>query len=555
MPGNDITGLLGDPEFQKLDPASQREALARMTGDQPFSELGNRPFSQLSDAETSGVLNAITRPSQNDWNTHAYLLANDPGYAKSSATEQAAYLADHLMRYSSDMPRTLAETPQAPAQPQKSVLAALRDLVSASPETQLAVGAGKGVLNTISGVSSALNKIPGVGEYLAPTAGVNAMRQLSQPDGTGQQIGRTAEQAGEFMVPGLGEDDAALAATKALPWLGKAAPVVGRLALNTAGSAAVNSLQGGSAGVGAAAGLGSGLLGEGIAAAAPKVAETALGVTARMRSPSKTIGQAVLDETSGFTPSAVGQSASQKIASLTGQLNAAASASQNVASLKPAFDVLDTAEQAAKAKNSAPLLAKVNAVRSQLTTDIATGAVIPGPNGEVAPARLLALKRGIGDLVNTWQPQERAGFNSTIKQVYGALDSELDRTVPGAQQINQQISSLIPARTRANILSNSASTTQRVAGRLARPTGALAGAGIGGAFGYERGGTPGAVAGAATGLVLPEMLSSPTAQMMAARGAQNAPSMLPFLSGLALQAARTDPNPQPPRMFPWIGPQ
>jgi hypothetical protein len=121
--------------------------------------------------------------------------------------------------------------------------------------------------------------------------------------------------------------------------------------------------------------------------------------------------------------------------------------------------------------------------------------------------------------------------------------------VPGAQQLNQRISSLIPAKTRAAVLSNAAPISQRIAGRMARPTGALASAGIGSAIGYERGGGAGAIAGGLTGLVVPEVLSSPTVQMAAARAAKNAPYVMPFLRGAALQEDR--PAPPLPINLPW----
>jgi hypothetical protein len=170
--------------------------------------------------------------------------------------------------------------------------------------------------------------------------------------------------------------------------------------------------------------------------------------------------------------------------------------------------------------------------------------------------QLLNLKRGVGELVSSWAPSEQKGFQPVVKRVYGALDAELDNAVPGTQEINQKLSSLIPARTRANIASNAAPITQRIAGRMARPTGALAGAGIGSALGYREGGREGALAGGIAGLVAPEILASPTVQMTGARAAQGAaPYALPFLRGLSLLAANSG-QPQPgqslPPNLPWI---
>lgn len=512
-----IKGLVADPDFQRLDPASQRQALTGVTGDQSFAGL--------SDSDTAHFISRMggTQSSR-------FVGLPDGRYIDiSDATP------DQLAQLRTKLGAQFGQNGGA-TQPNPYLQGA----------ENVAIGAGKGLLNTVSGVSTLINKLPWVGETLAPSQGIKAMQQMKPPQGAAQKAGYYGEQATEFLAPGLGEEDAALAAAKALPWMGKAAPVAGRLAAQSVGSGAVNALQGGSFATGAAAGAGSGVLGEGIRAVAPKLAESALGVTQKMRSPSKTIGQAVLDETSGLTPGAIASSASAKVAALTNQLESAAAASQNVASLQPALDVLDKAEQVAKSRNSAAMLGKVNAVRQQLTQDISTGQAIPQ---NVPPSQLLNLKRGIGDLISTWQPQEKAGFNGTLQKVYGALDGELDKAVPESADLNQQISSLIPAKTRAKLLSNSAPITQRVAGRLARPTGALVGAGAGGAFGYREGGTPGAVTGALTGLVAPEILSSPTTQMAAARAAQSgAPGyVLPWMRGLVLQADRPSRE-----QLPWV---
>src|SRR5207302_1326540 len=45
----------------------------------------------------------------------------------------------------------------------------------------VATGINKGMLNTVTGVSSLLNKLPWVGKYLAPSEGITAMKQMSQP--------------------------------------------------------------------------------------------------------------------------------------------------------------------------------------------------------------------------------------------------------------------------------------------------------------------------------------------------------------------------------------
>ena len=75
----------------------------------------------------------------------------------------------------------------------------------------LAKGVGEGALQTTASVSRLLNKIPGIGETLAPSAGVGAMRIAATPANTTQKIGAGAEQAAELLLPtgeaGLAAED------------------------------------------------------------------------------------------------------------------------------------------------------------------------------------------------------------------------------------------------------------------------------------------------------------------------------------------------------------
>ena len=62
----------------------------------------------------------------------------------------------------------------------------------------LATGVVKGAGQTVSGVSHLVNKIPGVGETLAPSQGVNAADQMEQTHGTAEKIGSGLEGVAEF---------------------------------------------------------------------------------------------------------------------------------------------------------------------------------------------------------------------------------------------------------------------------------------------------------------------------------------------------------------------
>lgn len=62
--------------------------------------------------------------------------------------------------------------------------------------TGIAQGAGQ----TVNRVSKALNKIPLVGEYLAPKSGINAAEQMTTTKNTAQEVGSGVEGLAEFVL-------------------------------------------------------------------------------------------------------------------------------------------------------------------------------------------------------------------------------------------------------------------------------------------------------------------------------------------------------------------
>ena len=152
-------------------------------------------------------------------------------------------------------------------------------------------------------------------------------RQAFAPTNTAQSIGKGAEQIGEFMLPGgLEEEGAAKLATMA-PRLGRAAAPLARIATSALSSGAVNAAQGGSPLAGAAMGAGGAIVGQGLKAMAPTIAEGALNIRKLDRAYGKsggTIGRAILDETKGIRPGTIAQSAEDRLGELNPQLNAAA---------------------------------------------------------------------------------------------------------------------------------------------------------------------------------------------------------------------------------------
>ena len=297
-----------------------------------------------------------------------------------------------------------------------------------------------------------------------------------------------------------------------------------------------------------------GALGLGLSMAAPKIiegagrlikapagpiAETALGVRKLDRAYGKTPGQAILDETNGLRPSTIAESAQTKVRGLGNQLEGMAANSTEPASLTPALDTLTSAEQKARARNAATTLKQLVPMREHLSTDVTTGQPIANPT---TPQQLLNLKRGFADeFVHNWNPETMSGVKSTAANTYGALDRELDRTVPGAESINQRISSLIPVSKRAESTDLNANTLQRTLGRVARPTGALTSA-VGGAFeGGRHFGPGGALVGGLVGLGLPELIASPTVQMSVARGLNGVGNATKAVAPITGNAARVLP--------------
>jgi hypothetical protein len=205
-------------------------------------------------------------------------------------------------------------------------------------------------------------------------------------------------------------------------------------------------------------------------------------------------------------------------------------APNTTASLGPARTVLGNAANTAKSQNAEGLYNQLGNMRQFLGTRFAGNEPIPE---NVTPRDLLNLKRGFSEEHLRWNPEIHDKALSAGRQAYGALDQELDRTVPEAAGLNQRISSLIPVAQRAESVGRNAPTLQRAFGRFGAHTGALTGAGIGGAAGYHEGGIPGAIAGGLTGVLAPELIASPEGQMAVARSLNMARGLKPAVGAAA----------------------
>lgn len=393
-------------------------------------------------------------------------------------------------------------TPQAPQ-------SAIQRIGSAASD--LGQGAMQGVGTRILQIGKAAHSIPRIGEALAPQKGLDDLQQLIQPENTTQKIGRGIEQAGEFMIPAAGEEAAAAKVASVFP---KIAPLA-KMGAAAIGSGLVNKSQGGSFGAGAVAGgIGSGI-GQGLKAIAPSLAEGALKIRNVDRAYGKTPGQAILEHTKGFAPDTVASSAQSKINALTPEVEDMAAKSSNLADLTPARDVIGAAQNKATSRNSLGVFNQLKPMEDHLSTQFGTGQAIPPL---VPPSDLLQLKRGFRDeFVHNWNPETMSGVRGTAAKTYNSMANAFHDAVPGAAEKDQTISSLIPAAKRGSATALNAPIAQKVAGRIGAHTGALAMSGLGAAEGYRQHGTGGAILGGAAGLIAPELLASPTAQMAAAR--------------------------------------
>ncbi len=89
------------------------------------------------------------------------------------------------------------QTPPAP-----SLASKVGDAVSkyGEFENDVSTGLWKGAGQTVGTVSNLINKIPVIGESLAPKAGVNALEQATTPTNTAQKVGVGAEGIAEFFL-------------------------------------------------------------------------------------------------------------------------------------------------------------------------------------------------------------------------------------------------------------------------------------------------------------------------------------------------------------------
>lgn len=389
-----------------------------------------------------------------------------------------------------------------------------------------------------------------------PPANLQHIKDMATPANTTQAVAKGAGDAAQFLIPGDAEKVGAAKVAEYLPRLGKLARPLADTAIAGLSSGAVNKAQGGDFSTGAAAGAAGSVVGQGLRAAAPAVAEKALGIRGKFdRAFNKAPGEAALTETTGIRPETIASQARAKIGDLSGQVeNMADRASvkpnpfqvpegaaplprtvpNRVASLTPARGVISDAIGQAGRQNAEGMARQLGDMSDTLSRRFDTHEPIPS---QVTPRELLDLRRGFNEEHGRWNPELRDSTVTTGRRAYGALTDEFHNVLPQAGPLDQRISSLIPVKNRASIVALHDTPLQKGLARFGAHTGALTLGAAGAGEGYHKGGLPGAIAGGLTGVLAPELIASPEGQMIAARTMNKAGSLRPVVGSL-LQADR-----------------
>jgi len=293
-------------------------------------------------------------------------------------------------------------------------------------------------------------------------------------------------------------------------------------------------------------------------APAPMLAKSALGINGRTEAYGATPGKAILEETRGVSPATIEESARARMTDLGNQLEGRARATTTPLSLVPARERLSGISSDAAAANSRVTPREVSPMLRQLTepqpgftgrTEYPAGAhtpitISPGMSGDpmplvrgrapsqvVAPEQsatdFLGMKRQFDkDFISNWSPAANTkGQLGVARQAYGEMAREFNSKVPGAAELNQRISSLVPVAKNARLTDLNAGVGERMLNRAGRPTGGLFPL----LFGLHEGGIPGAM----SAIGLTEGIQAPEVKMIGARslwgsgkGLQSKPAMI-----------------------------
>jgi hypothetical protein len=245
------------------------------------------------------------------------------------------------------------------------------------------------------------------------------------------------------------------------------------------------------------------------------LAENAVGIRAPDRAFGATPGKAILEETKGFNPATIADSANTRIGQLGNEVTTAA-ANAGPISLKPARGIVSNAITSAQAGNSQPRA--LFPIQEHLSTPhpgfagAIDNSVTPPQIAEDQPAlNFLGMKRRLATDFSSFNPRTSTDESVALaNQVHHQMGQDFNSAVPGGEALNQRIQSLIPVAQRAKMKALNGGIIDQTVDQATRPTGGL----FGPIFAAEHGGP---VAGAGV-LAAQRLLGSPTARMAGARG-------------------------------------
>lgn len=380
------------------------------------------------------------------------------------------------------------------------------------PENELITGALKGLGNTAVGLAELVNKIPGVSDAIDRFYGVPdfSKRMFSQahdvlePSNATQQVGKFAEQTGEFFVP-----------TGFVGKLGKAAEIIKNAGLSAAQSDSPTA----------------GLISGGLTALLPGPAKKAAGALEDSaeksmiramgppggRGPTGASNLAKAEELAptlvkaGFSPRSQAQAAemsyraiSKAGSQLKDVLEEFGSATTDKSKILQAIDAKRAALLTPK-EGGGGFLDPANAAADALWKELRTSV----EQVESTAGGLHKLKEAWNTAVKGWGTDPAKGSEKAIYKAGGDLIrahlrgnapeiAEADKLFSFAKRLNEVV-------TAANVRRPGAGISEFMM-PLARPT---VGAAVGGAEGYRQGGLTGAVAGAIVGGSLGSLVQSP----------------------------------------------
>jgi hypothetical protein len=332
---------------------------------------------------------------------------------------------------------------------------------------QMLEGVGEGALQTVGGISKGLNKLPVIGEKLAPTEGVNALRKIATPENGLQRFGAGAEQAAELaatgpekgaglglkMLTGATTGGLSVAGHEAGSGTGEVRPT--DVALGTVAGGAAPAVEKGAETL-ANSKLSRGFVNESMGANARDVT---------YGNPAK----ALLDEgiatpftgdiekykdalRSGATPEQAAQAAGGRFAAVSGKI---AEISPRVqAALANSTQMIKVADVIDKPLNKA--INEIIANRAMTEPEKIAAfnqlaelhlSLRSGLKDFISPAEANEIKHQIGERVN-WGGNVSVGdeVKPAYRELYGTLKDAVNKAVPETAELNERLTNLLSAR-------------------------------------------------------------------------------------------------------------